>query len=64
MLCPDVALLVASRRIGDTRGRLGLVENDAMDGAHSAASMCQRVVALKRTTIRGAVRHHAFKYSA
>jgi hypothetical protein len=29
--------------------------NDAVDGAHSTASMCQRVVALKRTTMRGAV---------
>ena len=28
---------------------------DAVDGAHSTASMCQRVVALKRTTMRGAV---------
>jgi hypothetical protein len=28
---------------------------DAVDGAHSAASVCQRVVALKRTTMRGAV---------
>jgi hypothetical protein len=27
--------------------------NDAVDGAHSTASMCQRVVALKRTTIEG-----------
>ena len=31
------------------------VANDAVDGAHSAASECQRVVALKRTTMRGAV---------
>ena len=29
--------------------------NDAVDGAHSAASECHRVVALKRTTKRGAV---------
>jgi len=29
--------------------------NDAVDGAHSAASECHRVVALKRTTMRGAV---------
>jgi hypothetical protein len=28
---------------------------DAVDGAHSTASMCQRVVALKQTTLRGAV---------
>ncbi len=28
---------------------------DAVDGARSAASKCQRVVALKRTTLRGAV---------
>jgi len=28
---------------------------DAVDGAHSAASECHRVVALKRTTLRGAV---------
>jgi hypothetical protein len=28
---------------------------DAVDGARSAASMCQRVVALKQTTLRGAV---------
>jgi len=31
------------------------VANDAVDGAHSAASECQRVVALKQTTLRGAV---------
>src|SRR5262245_11353506 len=29
--------------------------NDAVDGAHSAASECHRVVALERTTLRGAV---------
>jgi hypothetical protein len=29
--------------------------NDAVDGAPSAASMCQRVASLKRTTMRGAV---------
>ena len=29
--------------------------NDAVDGAHSAASKCHRVVASKRTTLRGAV---------
>jgi len=29
--------------------------NDAVDGAHSAASRCHRVVASKRTTLRGAV---------
>jgi hypothetical protein len=28
---------------------------DAVDGAHSAASECHRVVALKQTTLRGAV---------
>ena len=28
---------------------------DAVDGAHSAASKCHRVVALKQTTLRGAV---------
>ena len=28
---------------------------DAVDGARSAASECQRVVALKQTTLRGAV---------
>jgi hypothetical protein len=28
---------------------------DAVDGAHSAASKCHRVVASKRTTLRGAV---------
>ena len=32
-----------------------LLEDDAVDGAHSTASMCQRVVVLKRTTMRGAV---------
>jgi hypothetical protein len=31
------------------------VANDAVDGAHSAASIVPRVVALKRTTMRGAV---------
>jgi hypothetical protein len=29
--------------------------NDAVDGAHSAASKCHRVVALEQTTLRGAV---------
>jgi hypothetical protein len=29
--------------------------NDAVDGAHSAASRCHKVVASKRTTLRGAV---------
>jgi len=28
---------------------------DAVDGAHSAASKCRRVVALKQITLRGAV---------
>ena len=36
-------------------GREAWVSNDAVDGAHSTASMCQRVVASKRTTLRGAV---------
>jgi len=36
-------------------GHLQMFADDAVDGAHSAASMCQRVVALKRTTMRGAV---------
>jgi hypothetical protein len=31
------------------------VENDAVVGAHSAASMCRRVVASTQTTMRGAV---------
>jgi len=31
------------------------VVNDAVDGAHSEASRCHRVVASKRTTLRGAV---------
>ena len=30
-------------------------EFDAVDGAHSEASECQRVAALKQTTMRGAV---------
>jgi hypothetical protein len=30
-------------------------KDDAVDGAHSAASECHRVVALKQTTLRGAV---------
>ena len=29
--------------------------NDAVDGAHSAASKCHRVVAIEQTTLRGAV---------
>ncbi len=29
--------------------------NDVVDGAHSAASECHRVVASKQTTLRGAV---------
>src|SRR5262249_18332447 len=36
-------------------GSLALSANDAVDGAHSAASRCHRVVASKRTTLRGAV---------
>ena len=42
----------------DIRRRCGLngsVAFDAVDGARSAASECQRVVALKQTTLRGAV---------
>jgi hypothetical protein len=35
--------------------RDGYDVNDALDGARSAASECQRVVALKQTTLRGAV---------
>src|SRR3954451_9409969 len=31
------------------------IKFDAVDGAHSAASKCHRVVALKQTTLRGAV---------
>jgi len=31
-------------------GACGSDENDAVDGAHSAASKCHRVVASKRTT--------------
>jgi hypothetical protein len=41
---PGVVIDVRHRRV-----------DDAVDGAHSTASMCQRVVALKRTTMRGAV---------
>jgi hypothetical protein len=37
------------------RGRLGNDVNDVVDGAHSAASECHRVVASKQTTLRGAV---------
>src|ERR1700756_2585850 len=37
------------------RGQSSLVANDAVDGAHSAASKCHRVVALEQTTLRGAV---------
>ena len=33
----------------------GMSPFDAVDGAHSAASKCHRVVALKRTTLRGAI---------
>jgi hypothetical protein len=43
---------------GEKRTWLGepyLVEIDAVDGAHSAASKCHRVVALEQTTLRGAV---------
>src|SRR5262249_30321964 len=42
----------------DTSSRLGTsryAAYDAVDGAHSAASRCHRVVASKRTTLRGAV---------
>jgi len=38
----------------------GSVENDAVDGAHSAASRCHRVVALKQTTLRGAVHGRSY----
>src|ERR1700761_5578813 len=33
---------------------------DAVDGAHSAASECHRVVALKRATLRGAVHGRSY----
>jgi hypothetical protein len=33
---------------------------DAVDGAYSAASKCHRVVALKRTTVRGAVHGRSY----
>jgi hypothetical protein len=36
-------------------GPTGSVANDAVDGAHSAASKCHRVVAFEQTTLRGAV---------
>src|SRR5262245_55706277 len=38
-----------------SRATPGTSANDAVDGAHSAAPECHRVVALKRTTLRGAV---------
>jgi hypothetical protein len=37
------------------RRRAATSEFDAVDGAHSAASKCHRVVALEQTTLRGAV---------
>src|SRR6202167_175343 len=57
---------LADAPVGDGRGSFRGVKrtcrfdraaaaNDAVDGAHSAASECQRVVALKQTTLRGAV---------
>src|SRR5262249_38948879 len=41
--------------MGDRLVSTSWVASDAVDGAHSAASRCHRVVASKRTTLRGAV---------
>jgi hypothetical protein len=42
-------------READIRGHDKSDANDAVDGAHSSASECHRVAALKQTTMRGAV---------
>ena len=34
--------------------------NDAVDAAHSAASECHKVVALERTTLKGAVQGRGY----
>ena len=47
--------IVIEEMLARIRVHLANDANDAVDGAHSTASMCQRVVALKRTTMRGAV---------
>ena len=54
LLGPDVSFR-GEAEVGRAAESAASVENDAVDGAHSTASMCQRVVALKRTTMRGAV---------
>ena len=55
---------VATRQFGRIWGEADIARTppacgceaiDAVDGAHSAASKCHRVVASKRTTLRGAV---------
>jgi hypothetical protein len=48
-----------SERSGHRSARVlnGLVANDAVDGAHSAASECHRVVASKRNYIEGSRPH-------
>ena len=41
--------------MASTSVEAGASEFDAVDGAHSSASKCHRVVALEQTTLRGAV---------
>jgi hypothetical protein len=53
--CLDVRSLVAIGGKADVPRTPLSVAIDAVDGAHSAASKCPRVVALKQTTLRGAV---------
>jgi hypothetical protein len=58
--CPELTRADKARCFGSIRlaaTLLGvlIITNDAVDVAHSAASECHRVVALKRTTMRGAV---------
>jgi len=50
--CANVPFRVAQRTLLEL-GEMSAY--DAVDGAHSAASKCHRVVALEQTTLRGAV---------
>ena len=51
----DAAVCLELRDKPTLRGHHRNDADDAVDGAHSAASECHRVVASKRTTLRGAV---------
>ena len=49
----DEGPVLTEQRTPISRGLMAAF--DAVDGAHSAASRCHRVVSLEQTTLRGAV---------